>query len=70
MYRYNMQSGEARGSYPQSATPSERPTKSLSNLMKPGSVTKITPDGFASKQIGELGCEVVHGAVCCLIAEM
>ena len=52
MFRYNMQSGQPRGSYPQSATPSAKAVKALTNVMKPGAIAKITPDGFASKRIG------------------
>lgn len=52
VFRYNMQSGQPRGSYPQSATPSAKTVKALMNVMKPGSIAKITSDGFSSKQIG------------------
>lgn len=48
-----MQSGQPRGSYPQSATPSPKAVKALANVIKQGSIAKITPDGFSSKQIGE-----------------
>eukprot|EP00752_Nemacystus_decipiens_P004264 g3895.t1 len=51
VFRYNMQSGQPRGSYPQSATPSAKAVKALTNVMKPGAIAKITPDGFASKRI-------------------
>lgn len=54
MFRYNMQSGQPRGSYPQSATPSAKAVKALTNVMKPGAIAKITPDGFASKRIGAM----------------
>lgn len=63
MFRYNMQSGEPRGSYPQSATPTAKEVKTLANVMKPGSITKITEDGYASKQIGV--CVVVYGGARC-----
>lgn len=53
VFRYNMQSGKPRGSYPQSATPSEKTVKALTNVVKPGAIARITPDGFASKRIGE-----------------
>lgn len=53
MFRYNMQSGQPRGSYPQSATPSAKAVKALTNVVKPGSIAKITSDGFASKRIGD-----------------
>lgn len=52
VFRYNMQSGEPRGSYPQSATPTPKAVKALTNVMKPGSIVKITEGGFSSKQIG------------------
>lgn len=52
VFRYNMQSGQPRGSYPQSATPSAKAVKALTNVMKPGAIAKITPGGFASKRIG------------------
>ncbi|CAM9336689.1 unnamed protein product, partial [Ectocarpus fasciculatus] len=51
VFRYNMQSGQPRGSYPQSATPSAKAVKALTNVMKPGSIAKITSDGFSSKRI-------------------
>lgn len=54
MFRYNMQSGQPRGSYPQSATPSAKAVKALTNVMKPGAIAKITPGGFASKRIGAM----------------
>ncbi|CAB1104228.1 unnamed protein product [Ectocarpus sp. CCAP 1310/34] len=46
-----MQSGQPRGSYPQSATPSAKAVKALTNVVKPGSIAKITSDGFSSKRI-------------------
>ncbi|CAM9715574.1 unnamed protein product, partial [Sphacelaria rigidula] len=52
VFRYNMQSGEPRGSYPQSATPTAKEVKTLANVMKPGSIAKISEDGYSSKQIG------------------
>lgn len=54
VFRYNMQSGQPRGSYPQCATPSPKAVKALANVVKPGSIAKITADGFSSKRIG--GC--------------
>lgn len=59
MFRYNMQSGQPRGSYPQSATPSAKAVKALTNVMKPGSIAKITSDGFSSKRIGTLSAAAV-----------
>lgn len=52
VFRYNMQSGQARGSYPQSATPAPKAVKALKNIIKPASIAKITADGFSSKMIG------------------
>lgn len=53
IYRYNMQSGQPRGSYPQSATPMPKAVKSLTNVVKTESIAKITAGGFSSKQIGD-----------------
>lgn len=60
VFRYNMQSGQPRGSYPQSATPSAKAVKALTNVVKPGAIAKITPDGFSSKRIGMHEALVVY----------
>ena len=53
VFRYNMQSGQPRGSYPQSATPAPKAVKNLANVIKTDSIAKISAKGFSSKQIGD-----------------